>query len=96
MKTMISKNPYLIRFNAEDRKRNGKAKALANAPAILSQIKKLDKYQPTWAMRNMIKALEIHSFQNTTEEWTRYYESKIILKLRALGRIPKNLERAIA
>ena len=29
---MISENPYMIRFNSDDRKRGGRAKALANKP----------------------------------------------------------------
>jgi hypothetical protein len=33
-------------------------------------------------MRNMLRALEIHPWRNTGEDWRRYYETKIIMAAR--------------
>tara|TARA_R100000458_G_C8240823_1_gene219951 strand:- start:359 stop:529 length:171 start_codon:yes stop_codon:yes gene_type:complete len=38
--------------------------------------------RPTWELKNMIKALSLHSWHNTEEEEKRLVEAKKILKLR--------------
>ena len=38
--------------------------------------------RPTWELKNMVKALSLHSWLNTEEEKKRLLEAKKILKLR--------------
>ena len=38
--------------------------------------------RPTWELKNMVKALSLHSWLNTEEEKERLLEAKKILKLR--------------
>jgi len=38
--------------------------------------------RPTWELKNMVKALSLHSWLNTQEEEKRLLEAKKILKLR--------------
>ena len=42
------------------------------------------KNQPTWALKNMVIALNIHSWLNTEEEKKRLKDAKFILKTRAM------------
>lgn len=92
---MQSSNPYLILFNADANREAARKIAMQNAPSLCEEILKRDRFQPSWALKNMIKALSIHSWLNTQEEWQRYFESKIILKVRTLQRLPKNLEKSL-
>lgn len=38
--------------------------------------------RPTWELKNIVKALSLHSWLNTEEEKERLLEAKKILKLR--------------
>lgn len=38
--------------------------------------------QPTWAIKNMIKALQMFTMLNTAEDWQRLEAAKIILRER--------------
>lgn len=40
------------------------------------------KNQPTWALKNMVFALSLHSWRNTKEENERLKSAKLILKNR--------------
>ena len=40
------------------------------------------KGQPTWALRNMVKALSMHSWLNTDEQNERLVKAKLLLKQR--------------
>jgi len=66
---------------SRDREAEGKARAKAAEADIRAKMDP-DRFQPTWALKNMIKALEIGPWQNTVADWQRYYEAKYILRLR--------------
>lgn len=68
---------------SEQRRQEGKALAKATEPVIRAQ---LHHMQANHFLRNMIKALEIHSWRNTVADWQRYYEAKYALKLRGRRR----------
>ena len=44
------------------------------------QAKKIIGNQPKWAIKNMVKALNIHPWLNTAEEKKRLQAAKIVLK----------------
>jgi hypothetical protein len=44
-----------------------------------AEVKRLVK-QPTWALKNMIKALKMHPWHNTNEEKVRLEAAKVALK----------------
>jgi hypothetical protein len=44
------------------------------------EAKKIIGNQPTWALRNMIKALELHQWMNTPEEQERLIAARIVAK----------------
>tara|TARA_R100001440_G_scaffold75299_2_gene102155 strand:- start:532 stop:738 length:207 start_codon:yes stop_codon:yes gene_type:complete len=44
-----------------------------------AEVKRLVK-QPTWALKNMIKALKMHHWLNTNEERVRLEAAKVALK----------------
>jgi len=69
----------------EARRQEGKRRAATTEAAIRSKMDP-DRYQPTWAMRNMIKALEIAPYLNTVDDWQRYYEARYIQRLRRARR----------
>jgi hypothetical protein len=64
-------------------KRQGKALAEKNRYHIVSQVRTHDRYQASWAMNNMIRALEMHPWLNTVDDWQRYFEAKIIRAARS-------------
>lgn len=79
------------------RRTAGKAAAKARASEILEKVRTAqDRYQASWLLRNMIRALEIHSFHNTVEEWARYYEARIILMARKYGRMTESMKKELA
>lgn len=45
-----------------------------------SEAKKICGKQPTWALRNMIKALSLHPWLNTASDDKRLEAAKLILK----------------
>ena len=45
----------------------------------LSEAKKITGNQPTWALKNMVKALSMHSWINTPEENERLAAAQLIL-----------------
>ena len=63
----------------EARRKEGKRRAEANKAELRE---KEYRYQTAWALRNMMKALEIMSYPNTIDNWQRYYEAKYILSIR--------------
>ena len=63
----------------ESRRKEGKKRAEANRAKLRANEY---RYQASIYLRKMIKALEIHSWQNTVDDWQRYYEAKIVLSLR--------------
>lgn len=73
---------YLLELS-DNRRLKGQRLAKANENAIKKQIAERDRYQPTWAMKNMVKALNMLTWLNTVEDWQRMYEAKIILRERA-------------
>jgi hypothetical protein len=46
----------------------------------LREAKKSVGNQPKWAIKNMVKALSLHSWQNTPEENERLAAGKLVLK----------------
>ena len=46
----------------------------------LDEAKRITGNQPTWALRNMVKALEMMTWRNTAEDWQRLEAAKVILK----------------
>lgn len=46
----------------------------------IEEAKKIVGNQPKWALKNMVKALSIHSWWNTPEETKRLEAGKLLLK----------------
>lgn len=84
------KNPDDIHARTEKRKKEGYAKALTRKEWLE---KNEYRIQASHYLRNMIKALEIHSWQNTVDDWQRYHEAKMVLKMRS-GKARKNPPKA--
>jgi hypothetical protein len=72
-----------ILAQSDKRRLEGQKLAKANENAIKKQIAERDRYQASWGLTNMVKALNIFSWLNTVEDWQRMYEAKIILRERA-------------
>lgn len=51
-----------------------------NEAMTLDEAKRITGNQPTWALRNMVKALEMMTWRNTAEDWQRLEAARIILK----------------
>jgi hypothetical protein len=68
------------------RRAEGKAAADARKDYLKRMMTPVDRFQPSWAYRNMIKALEIATWMNSVEDWQRYYEAKYIMSLRRARR----------
>jgi hypothetical protein len=49
-------------------------------PMTLQEAKKIVGNQPRWAIKNMVKALSMHSWHNTPEENERLAAGKLVLK----------------
>lgn len=93
METKIIESVFTL---SDARRASGKLLAKHRAGHIMEQIRTAkDRFQPSWALRNMIRALEIHSHNNTVEDWTRYYEARITLMARKYGRMTKSMEREL-
>lgn len=45
-----------------------------------AEAKKIVGNQPTYALKNMVKALQMLTFLNTPEDWKRLEAAKIVLK----------------
>lgn len=52
----------------------------------LEEAKSIVGNQPTWALKNMIKALNLFPRLNTSEDWKRLEAAKIVLKSRKGGK----------
>jgi hypothetical protein len=65
-----------------DKRHQGLEKAKARKEYLQKMMKPVDRFQPTWALKNMIKALQIAPWENTIVDWQRYYEAKMILEMR--------------
>jgi hypothetical protein len=69
----------------------GFAQGTANAtgrrvnPMTLSEAEKIVGRQPTWAIANMVKALQMHPWLNTEEEEARLYAARLVLRNRRRG-----------
>jgi hypothetical protein len=48
----------------------------------LEEAKKIVGNQPTWALKNMVKALQMLPWRNTAEDEQRLLAAKIVLKER--------------
>jgi hypothetical protein len=48
----------------------------------LEEAKKIVGNQPTWALKNMVKALQMLPWRNTTEDEQRLLAAKVVLKER--------------
>lgn len=48
----------------------------------LAEAEKLVGRQPTWAIANMVKALQMHPWLNTEEEEARLYAARLVLRNR--------------
>lgn len=46
----------------------------------IEEAKKIVGNQPKWALKNMVKALSMHSWLNTPEETKRLEAGKLLLK----------------
>jgi hypothetical protein len=46
----------------------------------IEEAKKIVGNQPTWALKNMVKALNMMTWKNTPEDWQRLEAAKIVLK----------------
>lgn len=68
---------------SEEKKEKGKDRAEARK-AYLE--KNEYRMQATPYLKNMIKALEIHPWLNTIDDWQRYHEAKMIIKIRSSKR----------
>ena len=53
---------------------------LESKPMNLIEAKKIVGNQPTWALKNMVKALNMMTWKNTPEDWQRLEAAKIVLK----------------
>ena len=76
------KNQQSIYDRTAERRAEGQRRAKTTEPAIYAQWRKQDRYQASHFLWNMIKALKISPWQNTIDDWQRYFEAKYILKLR--------------
>jgi hypothetical protein len=72
-----------ILSQSDKRRLDGRKLAKANEEAIKKQVATRDRYQASWGLTNMIKALNIFPWLNSVEDWQRYYEAKIILRERS-------------
>ena len=52
----------------------------------LAEAEKIVGRQPTWALRNMVLALKMHTWLNTPEENERLKAARIVLRNRNRGR----------
>lgn len=66
----------------DQRQAEGRRRAKEAEADIRRKMQPVDRYQPTWALRNMIKALKMQPWRNTVDDWQRLYEAQYILKLR--------------
>lgn len=48
----------------------------------IEQAKRIAGNQPTWALKNMVRALSLHSWLNDAEDNQRLAAAKVILKAR--------------
>jgi hypothetical protein len=53
---------------------------LESKPMNLIEAKKIVGNQPAWALKNMVKALNMMTWKNTPEDWQRLEAAKIVLK----------------
>jgi len=52
----------------------------------LAEAEKIVGRQPTWALRNMVLALKLHSWLNTQEENERLKAARMVLRNRNRGK----------
>jgi hypothetical protein len=79
-KSRHRKNPGELPWLA--REAEGKAKAEARRATIERAVETHDRFQASWALKNMIRALGMMPWENTVEDYERLYEAKIIMKAR--------------
>jgi len=48
----------------------------------IEQAKRITGNQPTWALKNMVRALSLHSWLNDAEDDARLAAAKIVLRAR--------------
>ena len=71
-----------IHTRTEKRKAEGKRQSDSSANIAYLE-KNAYRMQASIYLRNMIKALEIASYQNTVEEWKRYFDAKKLLRMKS-------------
>jgi hypothetical protein len=77
-----------------DREEEGKRLALQKRPDIIRRVMSgEDDFQPTWALRNMVKALRISPWSNEVEDFERLHEALIVLRARAARSLRKGTRR---
>lgn len=82
--SVVRKNPgsaEAIWKRTEERKKEGKRRAQSAERKRWIE-KNLHRMQSGVFARNMIKALEIHPWMNSVEDWQRYFETKYAQRLR--------------
>ena len=60
----------------------GQENPYKDCPMTIDQAKKIVGNQPTWALKNMVKALQMLPWRNTTEDEQRLLAAKVVLKKR--------------
>ena len=60
----------------------GQENPYKDCPMTIDQAKKIVGNQPTWALKNMVKALQMLPWRNTTEDEQRLLAAKVVLKER--------------
>ena len=60
----------------------GQENPYKDCPMTIDQAKKIVGNQPTWALKNMVKALQMLPWRNTPEDEQRLIAAKIVLKER--------------
>jgi hypothetical protein len=58
----------------------GQENPYKDCPMTIDQAKKIVGNQPTWALKNMVKALQMLPWRNTAEDEQRLLAAKIVLK----------------
>ena len=61
----------------------------------LEEAKKIVGNQPTWALKNMVKALNMLPWLNTAEDKERLVAAKVVLKERKNKEKKKKIQRRI-
>jgi hypothetical protein len=78
----VPKNTPAFFDRIEMDKAKGKAAAEKNRAHLERTVKTHDRFQASWALKNMIRALNMMTWKNTVDDWQRLFEAEIIMKAR--------------